>query len=80
VLYLTTNTDSGVRTDLARAGFPTGAVWTPQTAPWCGPHASDEQFRADCVRYIARRSDVVLWLTRGSQLRTPADRTYAFPE
>lgn len=80
VLYVTTNPDvADVRSDLTRAGFPHDPVWTPKTAPWCGSAASDVQFRAACVTYVARRSDVVLWLTRGSQLPTPADRTYAFP-
>lgn len=78
VLYLTTNGNPDVRVELGRAGFPSGAVWTPQTAPWCGRHASDEQFRAGCIDYLAHRHDVVLWLTRGDQSRTPADRTYAF--
>jgi hypothetical protein len=79
VLYLTTNGNGDIGSDLTRAGFPAGAVWTPRTAPWCGGHANDEQFRAECVDYLAHRRDVILWLTRGRQLRTSADRTYAFP-
>ena len=79
VLYLTTNTAlDRVRADLARAGYPRGQVWTPKTAPWCGRYVSDAQFRAACISYEARQHDVILWLTRGPQLPTPADRTYAF--
>lgn len=81
VIYLTTNVAaSRVRADLARAGYPPGQVWTPRTAPWCGPFVSDVQFRASCITYEARRHDVILWLTRGRQLPTPADRTYAFAD
>lgn len=80
VLYLTANPDAtAVRRDLARAGYPTGPVWTPSTAPWCGRHTSDAQFRVSCIAYAARRRDVILWLTRGRQLPNAADRTFAFP-
>lgn len=81
VLYLTANPDLvGVREDLARAGYPRGQVWTPATAPWCEPHGSAAEFRAACITYVAHRHDVILWLTRGPQLPTPADRTYAFAD
>lgn len=80
VLYLTTNPDAaGVRIELARAGFPGGPIWTPATAPWCGRGLSDVRFRAGCIAYESRRRDVILWLTRGRQLPTAADRTFAFP-
>ncbi|BBH17984.1 hypothetical protein Back2_22710 [Nocardioides baekrokdamisoli] len=79
VLYLTVNPDAGgIRQDLVRAGYPKGELWTPATAPWCGRHISDGAFRAACISYEARKRDVILWLTRGQQLPTPADRTYAF--
>lgn len=80
VVYLTTNPAPGrVRADLLRAGYPRAPLWTPSTARWCGRFSSDAQFRVACIAYLARREDVVLWLTRGQQPPNAADRTYAFP-
>lgn len=79
VIYLTANrATAAVRRELRLAGYPAGQLWTRSTAPWCGRGLSDSGFRAACVDDVAEHRDVVLWLTRGPQHPTAADRTYGF--